>query len=403
MLHAPGQLQVERADQWDVHILAHQRNEGFDKCRIGRAHAAGVGRCAGAGNVAAVEHAGDAVGPGDGAINARVAVIEEGFAPPFDPRCHPDIAAGQSEQSAVADLEISQRQAGAAGAEYADAERVDRTGGVGGTIIVARIAGHAAAVEGVVSIRRRLVDRLLQQGQRDAVAFQIGRLGFRIDKARVEIPRAEITAQTRDKAEGILVDVNRAVAGIDEAVPLHDDIRAACGDGDAGHAVGVGSPARESHRAKRVPVGIARNPHRHCAEDRGRRDVAAAFRTVIGAFEIAFDIVAEFVVEQGDGVDAGLLANQRGAEGAVVAHPDRRVIAVTRAQTVPQLKATTGQGRRLKIEVIVADRRLVVVRNLNIELAERAKGVAIVELRIAFKRGADQERGLVVIGGIGPL
>ena len=47
-------------------------------------------------------------------------------------------------------------------------------------------------------------------------------------------------------------------------------------------------------------------------------DVAAAFRTVEVAFEIALDIVGEFVTQQRCSVVPGLFADQRGAECAIV-------------------------------------------------------------------------------------
>ena len=157
VLDAAGELEVELLDQRDVHLGADEGHEQLGEGRIDVAHAIGVGQFAGAGDVAAVEHAGHGIGEGDRAVDARVAVVVERLAPPLDAGGDAEVAAGKREQIVAADLGVGQRKAGAALAGHVDAEGLDRGGGIGRAVAEARIV-EAPAVERVVGVGRRQVD-----------------------------------------------------------------------------------------------------------------------------------------------------------------------------------------------------------------------------------------------------
>ncbi len=391
-------MQVQCLYQRDVHLPADERDEHFGKGRIDAAFAVGVGRRAGPGNVAAVEFAGHAVGEGDRPVEPGIAIVVEGFVAPFDARRHTDIAARQRDQIVAAELEIGEREAGAALAEHIDAERIDRRLRIGGAIALPRIADHAAAVERVIRIRRRQVDLLLHQRERDAIAGQIDKIGFGIEEPGVEIPFAEIAAQAGDEAVGVLIDRNFAVADIDEAVTFHDDVRAARGNRGAGQSLRVRRAIAQG-RTEGVVISGRRNAHRHRAEDRRRFDIALVFGAIIAPLEIGFDIVGEFVIQQCEGVVAALLADQIVAEIGVVAHVGCRRGAIAGAQPTAEIEPAAGKRARLEIEIVVADRGAA-GRRLDIELPERAERVAVVERGVAFEVGADHQRTAIVVGGI---
>lgn len=338
MLDAAGELDIEAVDQRDIHFRADDRHEKFGEGRIDFARAAGVGRGAGARNVAAIDFAGHAVGEGDRPVEPRIAVIVEGFAAPFDACGDTQIAARQRQEVVAADLEVAEREAGTALAVDVDTEGIDRRGRVGCAVADAGIGGNAAAVERIIGVRRRQVDLILHQRERHTVARQVVELRFRINEAGVEVPRADIAAQAADEAIDILVYRHVAITDIDEAIALHDDIHTARGDGGAGQAVGT------ADRAERVPIGIFRNADRHRAQDGRSIELAVVFRPVEAAFEIGLDIVAEFVAQQRHRIVATLLADQAVAIDRVVADGGRRRRAVAGAETVAEAQLATGKA-----------------------------------------------------------
>ena len=215
---------------------------------------------------------------------------------------------------------------------------------------------HAAAVERIVGIGRRPVDRLLHRGERHAVGFKIGELRFGIDEPGVKIPRAEIAAQTCDDTVSIFINQNAAVATIDKAIALHNHISAGCRNGRARQTIWVDPAANKRGWAKRVPVGITRNADRHGAQD-GRCIVKSLiFRTIIATFEIRFDTVRQFVVQQRHRIIAVLAANQRVAEYGVITHRRGWRFSVTRTNAVAEIHAATGECAWLQIEVVVVYR-----------------------------------------------
>ena len=394
MLDTASKLEVQFLHQRDIHIGRDQRDEDFGKGRIDIARAVSVGRRAGACDIAAVEIAGHAVGEGDRAVEARVAIVVESLAAELDARRDADIAARQGEEVVAAKLEVCQRQAGAALAEHVDAERIDGRGRVGRTIALARIV-QATAVERVIGVGRRQVYLLLHQRERYAVAGKVDQVGLGIQNAGVEIPCAKRPAQARNKAVGILVDRHVAVADIDETIAFHDEIGPACGNGRPRQSIGIGRTVCQRRRAEGVPVGIARNADRHRAQDGRSLDIAAVLGAVIAALEIGFDIVRQLVAEQGHRVVTLLCADQIVAEIGVVADCAGRRGAVAGADAIAEIEAAARKGRRLQVEVVIAD-RCAAGRCLDVELAERAECVAVIERCIAFEvRALDQREAVV--------
>ena len=215
---------------------------------------------------------------------------------------------------------------------------------------------ETSAIERIVSIGRRTVDRLLHRGERHAVGFKIRQLRFGIDEPGVKVPRAEIAAQTRDKTVSVLVNQNAAVATIDKAIALHNYISAGGRDGGARQTVGVGSAANQRGRAKRVPIGGSCNADWNGAEDSRCIIKALVFRSVIAAFKIRFDTVRQFVVQQRHRIVAVLAANQRVTEYGVITHRRGWRFSVTGTDSVKEIHAAAGERAWLQIEVVVVYR-----------------------------------------------
>jgi len=92
MFVAAGELQLEAAHERDVHFRRDQRNRKLGIGGKDGSGPAGVGGRADPEQIAGLLGAGNAVGPGDRTVDARVAVIEIGIAPQFGADCEPDVA-----------------------------------------------------------------------------------------------------------------------------------------------------------------------------------------------------------------------------------------------------------------------------------------------------------------------
>lgn len=156
-------LEIERPEQRDAHFRAEDRDGEFGIGRLHRALAIDVRAGAGACKVGSIIDAGDSVGigridPGHTTL-ARVAIVAIGFAAMFDTRRDADgVVRPQAEQVGVGNLQIPQPQTGAGTPRRLDPEAVDARLAVGRGIADRR-RRQAAAIEGVISVRSRLVDR----------------------------------------------------------------------------------------------------------------------------------------------------------------------------------------------------------------------------------------------------
>ena len=122
---------------------------------------------------------------------------------------------------ALGDFEVPLHQLGLGVAVDLDHETVDRLlviqtrRAVPGTV---QIAAH----KGIVGIRRRPIDRVLEQGHADPVHF-VGRFGLAVEQGAFPIEAEAFAAQTAQISGGDVFDLDLPIAEIGETVVLNLD------------------------------------------------------------------------------------------------------------------------------------------------------------------------------------
>ena len=153
-------------------------------------------------------------GEANGAVEARIAIIDEGFFASFETHHHAGLAARQIKEIVAGELGIEHRELG-----LGETRDIDER---------PRDVGIDATAEGVIRSGRRIVERFLHQSIADAVVRHVvvGRLvpsdrGF-------PVPRTDFTAEALHDTEHVAVVVDGAIS-FRPAVVVHQQRNARTG------------------------------------------------------------------------------------------------------------------------------------------------------------------------------
>ena len=151
MLETARDLDIEPVDKRDVHFRRDQRDR---KLAIGRedgALATRVGRRARPHQIARIDEARYRISEGDCPIDMRIAIVELGFTPDLCTERYADIAPRESEQVALARLEIGERQSRLAEPVAGDPDGIKRRR-IAWRHVETRRIGKIAAVKWIIGI-----------------------------------------------------------------------------------------------------------------------------------------------------------------------------------------------------------------------------------------------------------
>ncbi|KAK0360042.1 hypothetical protein LTR94_028881, partial [Friedmanniomyces endolithicus] len=212
MFETARQLDFQAAHQRHVHVRADHRHRQFDESRRDGAAPAGIRRRAGADQVGPQLPPRHAVGEGDRAVDARVAVIQLRFAAHLRAERDAQIAARQRQQVRARRLQIGQRQRRLAEARRLDADRIQRRGIAQRRVRAAGI-GQVAAVKRIIGIGRGQAQLALERRRADAVR-RVAYRRLRIERRAFPAEAQPFPAQPGQRAPLVVLHMHQIGAGI---------------------------------------------------------------------------------------------------------------------------------------------------------------------------------------------
>ncbi|MNQ76805.1 hypothetical protein D3C85_916540 [compost metagenome] len=292
MFIAAGDLGFQIMDEGDVHLGRDDGHGQFGISRIDGAVALGVRVHRGVDQVAVNRARG--VLEGDGAVDARVAVVQLGLVTGLDPGGHAQVAARQGQEIRPRNLEVPQRQAGLGVAPQLLADGVQSRLAAGRAVAEAGIV-QVAAVERVVGVGRRQGELLLQRRGRDVVADVLG-AGLGIEQGAFPVPTGELAAQTAQGTVLLIGDVDLDRTEIVKAIAAELQVHALDRGRDAGQAVRVGRAVRQERGAEGVVIAGLGDGQDDRGQGADRRLPGRGFGVIIAKFAEGLDAVVQLVL-----------------------------------------------------------------------------------------------------------